>query len=141
MGVVTLAVPIVIGTAVADSVFCGFDCYAEQYWVDVLASAFTGLVLLPFVFLLTWGFHRLDLDRWLVLTSSLVIALSVIFTSVIDMFIAPIFLLISQVLEMIGVNRFMYFLMPNLLVWFGGAISFGWWLRRHAWSQDIESLE
>lgn len=42
-------------------------------------------------------------------------------------FIAPIFMYNKEMLEMIGLDRFQYVLLPGLLVCFVGGLALAWW--------------
>ncbi len=139
----TGASQLVIATQAADALArCGFDCSAEkQWWTDVLASALSGLVHLPLALAFVWGFHRFGLDRWLVMTAALATILSVIVMGILDLFVANIYFFAEQVLHEIGVNRFVYMLIPNLLVCLVGALGFGWWLKQHLHDDKAEASE
>jgi len=108
-----------------------FDGGAEQWWTDVLASALTGLALLPFALVFVWTLHRINLDRWLFVTAVSATVLAVIASSLVAEFIAPIFLYVDQALQIIGVGRFMIYLLPSLLVCFIGSMILAWWLKRN----------
>mgnify|MGYP001392957316 CR=1 FL=1 len=100
-------------------------------WTDLLASALTGLVLLPFALFFMWGFHKARLDRWFVLTAVLATILSVVATEIMNAYLWGIYAFAEDVLHVMGVHRWMYMVFPNLLVCLFGALGFGWWLKRH----------
>jgi hypothetical protein len=108
-----------------------FDGGADQWWMDVLASALTGLAILPFALLFVWGLHRRNLNRWLVVTAASATVFAVIASSLVSEFIAPIFHYIDQAIEIFGVKQFEIFFMPNLMVCFIGAMIFAWWFKRN----------
>lgn len=112
---------------------------SEQWWTDLLASALSGLVLVPLALFFMWVFHRFRLDRWLVLTAVLSTILSVVFTSIMDMYLWGIYAFVEGVLYGIGVHRFMYMVLPSLFVCVVGAIGFGWWLKRRR-SEDVSGV-
>ena len=107
-----------------------FDGGADQWWTDLLASALSGLVLLPFALLFVWGFHRLRLDSWFVLTAIMATFFSVVATEIVHAYLWQVYAFSEDVLRRIGVHRFMYMLFPNLFVCLAGAMGFGWWLKR-----------
>ncbi|MEL7686396.1 hypothetical protein AAG596_02745 [Citromicrobium bathyomarinum] len=118
-----------------------FDGGAEQWWTDVLASALTGLALLPFALVFVWALHRTSLNRWLIVTGASATVFALIASSLVAEFIAPIWLYLDQALQIIGVNRFMIYFMPSLLVCFIGAMILAWWLRRDRTSRAEEVFE
>jgi hypothetical protein len=120
----------ILAAAAGPSEF-SFDGGADQWWMDVLASALTGLALLPFAMIFVWGCHRINLNRWLVVTAALATVFAVIASSLIAEFVAPIFLYVDQLLQFFGVSQFMIYLLPNLLVCFVGSMILAWWFRRH----------
>ena len=130
MGTMISASQLEILAAAAGSTEFSFDGGADQWWMDVLASALTGLALLPFALLFVWGLHRRNLNRWLVVSAASATVFAVIASSLVSEFIAPIFRYVNQAMEIFGVNRFEIFLMPNLLVCFAGAMIFAWWLKQ-----------
>ncbi len=137
----TSASQLEILAAAAGQTEFSFDGGADQWWMDVLASALTGLALLPFALLFVLGLHRINLDRWLVVSAASATVFAVIASSLVSQFIAPIFLYVHQAMETFGVNQFEIFLMPNLLVCFTGAMIFAWWLKRNRVSRVEEAFE
>ena len=131
MGDVMQGTQIAIAMAGNDTSGFGFDGGADQYWMDVLASALSGLVLLPLAFLFVWALHQFKVDRWLVVSAIGSTIFSVVFTSLADELGAPIYLFLDQVLQSIGVSRFMYLLSPTLLVCFSFSLGLAWWLKRN----------
>ena len=125
----TFTVEITIAAAAAEALPHAFDGSAHQWWVDVLASALSGLVHLPIAIFFVWLFHRFRLNRWLVVTALLATLLSVIVTGILDLFVGKIYSVAQQMLVAVGLNRFGYMLMPNLLVCLVGAIVFAWWFK------------
>jgi hypothetical protein len=107
-----------------------FDGGADQWRVDVLASVFDGLILLPFALLFVCGIKRLKLNRWLPLTAALATVLAVITSSLMHEFIYPIFMYRNYIIEKIGFHRFEYLLMPGLFVCFMGALALSFLCRR-----------
>lgn len=118
-----------------------FDGGAEQWRMDVLASALTGLALLPFALVLVWVFHRISLYRWLIVTPALATVFAVIASSLVNEFVAPIFLYVDQALQLIGVGQFMIYVSPNLLVCFVGSMTLAWWLKRNRIDDAKETFE
>ena len=108
-----------------------FDGGADQWWTDLLASALSGLVLLPFALLFVWGFHKLRLDRLVVLSAILATVLSVVVTQAVNLYLWGIYAFFEGLLHRIELNRFVYMVFPTLSVCLVGAIGFGWWLKRH----------
>ena len=100
-----------------------FDGGADQWWVDVLASVFDGLIFLPFALLFVCGIQRLKLNRWLSVTAALATVLAVVASGLIHEFIYPIFMYRNHVIESLGLHRFEYLLLPGLLVCFVGALA------------------
>ena len=141
MGQMTSASQFEILAAAAGPTEFSFDGGADQWWMDVLASALTGLAILPFALLFVWGLHRVNLNRWLVLTAASATVFAVIASSLVSEFIAPIFLYIDQAMEIFGVVQFQIFLMPNLLVCFFGAMIFSWWLKQNRASRAEEAFK
>ena len=130
-----------MGKMTSASQFGILDGGADQWWMDVLASALTGLAILPFALLFVWGLHRGNLNRWLVVTAASATVFAVIASSLVSEFIAPIFYYIDQAIRAFGVMRFQIFLMPSLMVCFIGAMIFAWWLRRTRASRAEEVFE
>ncbi|MDJ0643603.1 MAG: hypothetical protein QNJ15_12370 [Erythrobacter sp.] len=127
-----------------ESEFGYWDGGPHQLLVDVLASALEGLVLLPPAMLFVLLVHRFKLTRWLVLTAALATILSVVVSSLVHEFVAPIFHYSGLFLELIGVHRFEYALAPGLLVCFAGSAVFGLWLTRkypNNGARDVEVFE
>ena len=118
-----------------------FDGGADQWWMDVFASALTGLALLPFALVFVWGLQASNINRWHVVTAASATVFAVIASSLVSEFIAPIFLYVHQAMEIFGVDQFEIFLMPNLLVCFLGAMIFAWWLKRIRVSRVEEAFE
>jgi hypothetical protein len=117
--------------AAAQNAPYGFDGDPNQYWVDVLASAFDGIIMLPFALFFVWGIHRLNLNRWLPLTAALATVLAVAVSGLIQKFVAPVFAYSHQMLGALGVYRFEYMLLPGLLVCFAGGLALAWSRKRH----------
>ncbi|MEP2736182.1 MAG: hypothetical protein ABJP34_07770 [Erythrobacter sp.] len=113
----------------------------NQWWVDLLASALSGLVHVPLVLACVWGIHRLKLNRWTIVTAALATIFSIIAMGFLDLFVGGIYLIVEQMLIEIGVNRFMYMLIPNLLVCFVAALSFAWWLLDRSTVDVTESFQ
>lgn len=131
MGKIVLASQLdTLAAATGPSEFA-FHGGAEQWWTDLLASALSGLVLLPLALLFVWLFHKVRLDRWFVLTAVLATIFSIVATEIINTYLWEIYAFAEDVLHRIGVHRFMYLLIPNLSVCLLGATGFGWWLKRH----------
>ena len=123
----------ILAVAAADAPLNEFgflDGGPEQDRMDFLASAFDGLTLLPFVLLFVWGMNRLKLNRWVAVTAALATVLAVVVFGLMHEFVIPIFLYNDQVLEMIGVYRFRYVLIPALTVCFYGGLALAWSLKR-----------
>ena len=119
-----------VAAGAADNPLYGFDGDPNQHWVDLLASAFDGLILLPFALLFVCGIHRLNLNRWPLVTAALATVLALVVSGLTHEFIAPIFTDNNEMLEMIGLDRFQYMLLPGLLVCFVGTLAVAWWSRR-----------
>lgn len=119
----------------------GFNSGAMQWWTDVLASALSGLVHLPLALLFVWGMNKLGLGRRLVLTALLATILSVFATEILNAFAWSIYLLADNLLDQMGVHRFMYMVIPNLLVCFLGALGFGAWLIDRRPTHDVEIFD
>ena len=109
----------------------GSDGGPDQWWLDILASALSGLVHLPFAIVFVWLLHRLNLNRWLIVTTTLATIASIVLAGALDAFVWPIYSMAEALLHAIGVHRFFYLLLPNLSVCFAGALFFGWRIRRH----------
>ncbi|MEM6475700.1 MAG: hypothetical protein AAF687_05990 [Pseudomonadota bacterium] len=118
---------------------CGFDCSDEkQQLADLLGSTFDGIILLPFAMLFVWGIHRSKLNRWFFVTAAFATVFALVFSSIVALFVAPIFLFSDLMLEMVGLDRFVYQPMPAILVCFGGALVLAWWLMHR---DHIEAFE
>ncbi|WP_379550803.1 hypothetical protein [Qipengyuania sp. DGS5-3] len=121
-----------IAAAVGDAPVNQFSTSdSSQHWVDLLASALDGMILLPFALLFVWGVHRLTLNRWFPVTAALATVFAIVASVMIHDHIAPIFGYSDKILEMFGLGRFWYLLMPAILISFGGALALAWWCKRH----------
>ena len=97
----------------------------------MLASALTGLSVLPFSLLLVWGLRGFKLNRWPIVTAAFATVLTAFILSAVHELVYPIFIFVDWLLRMIGINQFMIYLMPNLVVCFVGSLGLSCWLKRH----------
>lgn len=86
--------------------------------------------MLPFALLIVVGIHRLNGNRWPLVTAALATVLAAAVSGLADEFVVPIFWYSNQMLEAIGVDRFEFMLMPKLLVCFVGGMVLAWLCRR-----------
>lgn len=101
-------------------------CDNSQWWVDSLASAFDGLILLPFALFFVWGVRRLNLNRWPFATAALATIFAVVVSYITDEYVAPIFVYSNKIIEMLGLGRFEYMALPAIFVCFAGAFVMAW---------------
>lgn len=109
----------------------GFDGQPDQWGVDILASALSGLVHLPFALVIVWFLHHLNLNRWRIVTAALATIASIVLAGVLDAFVWPIYSMAEALLHAIGVHRFIYLFLPNFSVCFAGALIFAWRIRHN----------
>ncbi|RJY08804.1 hypothetical protein [Aurantiacibacter aquimixticola] len=102
----------------------------SQWWVDVLASALDGLVFVPFALFFVWGMRRLNLHRWPIVTAFLATVFALFASGLTHEFIAPIFIFSEKMLEIIGLRRFVYQLLPGIFVCFASVLAIAWMSRR-----------
>ncbi|MEO0908568.1 MAG: hypothetical protein AAFY07_13695, partial [Pseudomonadota bacterium] len=84
--------------------------------------------LLPFAMLFVWCAHRLALNRWVLVTAILATVFALIASSFLHENIVQIFYT-DTILEMVGLSRFWYLLMPAISVCFVGAFALACWCK------------
>ena len=139
MGTVILTSQVGILAAAAGPTKFGF--HHGTLWMDLLAAALSGVVLLPLALSIMWLSHKARLDHWFVVTAFLATIFSVIIIEFVHTQVWEIYVLVEDVLHMIGVHRWVYLGFPNLLVCLFGALGFGWWLKRRPRDQLTETFE